>query len=129
MPGGYWLMPSLIACLAASRTSAGPSSSGNPCPRLIAPVDVASADISAKIVGANSPFGPSNPAPRAVRSQAPETLIVWPTSSSSSPFYPIDGARRAPPFGASMLRVALSHGFFLVSLRRAARHVRPQDDR
>ncbi len=36
-----------------SRTSSGPSVSGNPCPRLIEPVAVASADISAKIVVPN----------------------------------------------------------------------------
>src|SRR6187200_1240044 len=49
-PGGYWLTPARIASTAASRTSGGPSVSGNPWPRLIAPVRAASADISAKIV-------------------------------------------------------------------------------
>src|SRR5262245_31212650 len=39
--------------MAACFTSAGPSVSGNPCPRLIAPVSSASADISAKIVVPN----------------------------------------------------------------------------
>ena len=48
--GAYWLRPLRIAACAASSTSAGPSSSGNPCPRLIAPVRSASADISVKIV-------------------------------------------------------------------------------
>src|SRR5919108_4657317 len=48
--GAYWLRPTRIAACAASRTSAGPSSSGNPWPRLIAPVRSASADISVKIV-------------------------------------------------------------------------------
>ena len=42
-----------MASTAASSTSAGPSVSGNPCPRLIAPVATASADISAKIVVPN----------------------------------------------------------------------------
>src|SRR3954447_3063573 len=49
-PGGYWLWPALMAAIAASAPSAGPSTSGNPCPRLIEPVRTASADISAKIV-------------------------------------------------------------------------------
>ena len=35
MPGGYWLWPARIAATAASSTSAGPSSSGKPWPRLI----------------------------------------------------------------------------------------------
>src|SRR5688500_13448454 len=39
-----------MASMAASDTSTGPSSSGKPCPRLMAPVAAASADISAKIV-------------------------------------------------------------------------------
>ena len=47
--GGYWLCPALIAATAASSTSVGPSVSGKPCPRLIAPVSAASIDISAKI--------------------------------------------------------------------------------
>jgi hypothetical protein len=46
----YWLCPARMAAAAASITSAGPSSSGKPCPRLIAPVRSASADISVKIV-------------------------------------------------------------------------------
>ena len=50
MPGGYWFCPERIASIAASDTSIGPSSSGNPWPRLMAPVAVARADISAKIV-------------------------------------------------------------------------------
>ena len=50
MPGGYWLCPARIAATAASATTAGPSVSGKPCPRLIEPVATASADISAKIV-------------------------------------------------------------------------------
>ena len=49
-PGGYWFTPARMAAMAASATSIGPSSSGNPCPRLMAPVATASADISAKIV-------------------------------------------------------------------------------
>src|ERR1700738_3732124 len=39
-----------MACTAASATSAGPSVSGKPWPRLMAPVLTAKADISAKIV-------------------------------------------------------------------------------
>src|ERR1700722_19837524 len=49
-PGGYWLAPSRMAAIAASDTSRGPSVSGKPCPRLMAPVSAARADISAKIV-------------------------------------------------------------------------------
>src|SRR3954451_19447386 len=52
-PGGYWLMPLLIAAIAASSTSLGPSVSGNPWPRLTLPVDMASALISAKMVVPN----------------------------------------------------------------------------
>src|SRR3954451_17595891 len=57
-PGGYWLWPSRIAWIAASATTAGPSVSGNPCPRLIAPVRTAGADISAKIVVPNPAMRP-----------------------------------------------------------------------
>jgi hypothetical protein len=42
-----------MAATAASSTSGGPSVSGKPWPRLTAPVRVASADISAKIVVPN----------------------------------------------------------------------------
>ena len=52
-PGGYWFWPPRSAATAASITSCGPSVSGKPWPRLIAPVRVASADISAKIVVPN----------------------------------------------------------------------------
>ena len=52
-PGGYWLTPPRMASTAASSTSGGPSVSGKPWPRLIAPVPTASADISAKIVVPN----------------------------------------------------------------------------
>ena len=52
-PGGYWLWPARIAAMAASATTAGPSVSGKPWPRLTAPVSTASADISAKIVVPN----------------------------------------------------------------------------
>ena len=48
MPGGYWLKPPRMASTAASATAAGPSVSGKPWPRLMAPVRTASADISAK---------------------------------------------------------------------------------
>ena len=48
--GAYWLWPARIASTAASSTAAGPSSSGKPWPRLIAPVCSASAVISVKIV-------------------------------------------------------------------------------
>src|SRR6478752_8393704 len=51
-PGGYWLTPSAIAFSAALSIAGGPSSSGNPCPRLTAPMRAANADISAKIVNA-----------------------------------------------------------------------------
>src|SRR5688500_9435256 len=51
MPGAYWLAPDSSAASAASITDAGPSASGNPWPRLIAPVRTASADISLKTVG------------------------------------------------------------------------------
>src|SRR5690606_27943059 len=47
--GGYWLCPARIAATAASSTSAGPSVSGKPWPRLIEPVRAASSDISPKI--------------------------------------------------------------------------------
>ena len=46
--GAYWLWPLRIAACAASSTAAGPSSSGKPCPRLMAPVCTANADISVK---------------------------------------------------------------------------------
>src|SRR5689334_2448611 len=49
-PGGYWLWPARMAATAASATSAGPSVSGKPCPRLIDPVRTARTDISLKIV-------------------------------------------------------------------------------
>ena len=52
-PGGYWLWPARMASTAASATSAGPSVSGKPWPRLMEPVARASADISAKIVVPN----------------------------------------------------------------------------
>src|SRR5215217_3029795 len=48
--GGYWLTPPRMAATAASSTSAGPSVSGKPCPRLMAPVAIASEVISPKIV-------------------------------------------------------------------------------
>src|SRR5689334_4140220 len=51
MPGAYWLAPASSAASAAAMTEAGPSTSGNPWPRLIAPVRTASADISLKTVG------------------------------------------------------------------------------
>src|SRR5690606_20669730 len=68
-PGGYWLWPSRIAATAASRRCSGPSTSGKPCPRLAAPVRVASSDISAKVVGATAPDGESRPAARATSIQ------------------------------------------------------------
>src|SRR3954469_15019135 len=51
-PGAYWLAPCSRARTASAITAGGPSSSGNPCPRLTEPVRTASADISVKIVGA-----------------------------------------------------------------------------
>jgi hypothetical protein len=50
MPGGYWLIPPWMFAAASLSNEGGPSVSGKPCPRLIAPVRRASADISAKIV-------------------------------------------------------------------------------
>src|SRR5690606_24915665 len=67
-----------MAARAASSTSAGPSSSGNPWPRLIAPVRAARADISAKMVAAIEPSSPRSPAPAAVRRQAPGTVRIVP---------------------------------------------------
>ena len=52
-PGGYWLCPLWSASAATSSIDAGPSVSGNPCPRLTAPVRTASADISVKMVVPN----------------------------------------------------------------------------
>ena len=51
MPGAYWLAPASSAASAAATTDAGPSTSGNPWPRLSAPVRTARADISLKTVG------------------------------------------------------------------------------
>ncbi len=52
-PGGYWFRPSRMAATAISRSSSGPSVSGKPCPRLTAPVSVASSDMVAKMVVVN----------------------------------------------------------------------------
>src|SRR3954451_23705573 len=49
-PGGYWLTPAAMASRASSSMNRGPSVSGKPWPRLTDPVEVARADISAKIV-------------------------------------------------------------------------------
>src|SRR5580692_2507462 len=48
--GGYWFGPSMSALAAALRMDRGPSSSGNPCPKLTAPCSTASADMTVKIV-------------------------------------------------------------------------------
>src|SRR3954471_14959196 len=48
--GGYWLRPRFIASLTASTSFGSHSKSGNPWPRFTAPVSVASADITVKIV-------------------------------------------------------------------------------
>src|SRR5215472_9572432 len=53
--GGYWFGPSSSALAAASRMRSGPSSSGKPCPRLMAPCSVASADITVKMVVPSAP--------------------------------------------------------------------------
>ena len=54
--GAYWLCPARSASTAASTMGDGPSSSGKPCPRLMAPVRSASAVISVKmVVGALTP--------------------------------------------------------------------------
>src|SRR5215210_1454410 len=52
-PGGYWLTPPVTFAATSASSEAGPSVSGKPWPRLIAPVRSASADISAKIVEVN----------------------------------------------------------------------------
>src|SRR3954453_14978513 len=49
-PGGYWLTPPVTFAATSASSDGGPSVSGKHCPRLIAPVRRASADISAKIV-------------------------------------------------------------------------------
>src|SRR5687768_8303189 len=51
MPGAYWFAPCCRAATASAITSGGPSTSGNPWPRLSDPVRTASADISLKMVG------------------------------------------------------------------------------
>src|SRR3954465_11769954 len=48
--GGYWFRPRFIASLTASTSFGSHSKSGNPCPRFTAPVSVASADMTVKIV-------------------------------------------------------------------------------
>ena len=48
--GGYWLGPLSIASAARRRMASGPSSSGNPWPRLTAPCSTASALIVVKMV-------------------------------------------------------------------------------
>src|SRR5262245_61097148 len=67
LPGGYWFCPPRMAATAASRISSGPSVSGKPCPRLMAPVATASADISAKIV---------EPKPRARDARCGESRVM-----------------------------------------------------
>ena len=47
------MIPPVMLAAASASSEAGPSVSGKPCPRLIAPVRRASADISAKIVDVN----------------------------------------------------------------------------
>ena len=49
----YWPCPARIAAIAASFAKSGPSKSGNPCERLIAPCRIASRVISVKIVVPN----------------------------------------------------------------------------
>ena len=72
-PGGYWLRPLAIAARAASSISGGPSVSGKPWPRLIAPVLAASADISAKIVVPNSRIRATRGVVMSARLAAPGT--------------------------------------------------------
>src|SRR6478609_380360 len=48
--GGYWLRPRVIASLTAVTSFGSHSKSGNPWPRLTAPVSAASADMTVKIV-------------------------------------------------------------------------------
>src|SRR3954454_704476 len=72
-PGGYWLTPPRTAATASSRRLCGPSVSGKPCPRLIAPVRAASALIVANTVGATVPAGSRRLAARATSRQRPGT--------------------------------------------------------
>src|SRR3954447_816179 len=69
LPGAYWLAPAAMAAWAASLISTGPSSSGKPWPRLIAPVLSARVVISSKIVTPREPSGESRLAPVAARCQ------------------------------------------------------------
>src|SRR5215210_2588082 len=78
--GGYWLRPPLIAAIAASAISIGPSVSGKPWPRLTDPVATASADISAKIVV------PRPCSRSASRSRVMATPSHGPVMSGSRPF-------------------------------------------
>src|SRR5581483_7490410 len=48
--GGYWLEPDITASAALARTASGPGPSGNPWPRLMAPVSRAMADMASKMV-------------------------------------------------------------------------------
>src|SRR5690242_5338389 len=48
--GGYWLRPRVIASVTAWTSFGSHSKSGKPWPRLTAPVSVASADITVKMV-------------------------------------------------------------------------------
>ncbi len=48
--GAYWLRPSMTARVTASRSACGPSKSGKPWERLIAPTSAASWDMVVKMV-------------------------------------------------------------------------------
>ena len=48
--GAYWLWPAARCSATSARSRYGGSKSGNPWPRLIAPVSAASRDITVKIV-------------------------------------------------------------------------------
>src|SRR5688572_23592232 len=77
--GGYWFGPSMVALAAAARTSSGPSESGKPWPRLIAPCLRASPDITSNTVvgnSANRGFMPSSRGDGDVSRSMPEGRLA-----------------------------------------------------
>src|SRR5947209_4337305 len=81
-PGGYWFTPPRTAATASSNRLCGPSVSGKPWPRLIAPVLVASALIVAKTVGATAPAASRRLAERATWRQRPRSRARTPPSAA-----------------------------------------------
>ena len=79
-PGGYWLTPPVTFAATSASSEAGPSVSGKPWPRLIAPVRRASADISAKIVDVNGAIRATSMARTVTRS-----VVVVTTGTSPGP--------------------------------------------